>query len=250
MDLTAFPKALRITAVLAALVLLAWAGVALAMALCSGFSEASLLAGVKAVPKLAADLFAPKEDSFRGLPNIAATSVLRRGFGHGVSASDGRMLYDLLVKRGYRRVLDVGTARGYAALWFGMAMRETGGKVITIEIDPAVAQRARENIRQAGLEDVIESRINDALIEVPATRGDFDFVFLDLGGPHHRELLDLLYPRLTRGGAIVSHNAYLLRFTGDDYLATVCNKADMETRILPTLSGGIAVSVKRSSSAP
>jgi predicted O-methyltransferase YrrM len=48
-------------------------------------------------------------------------------------------------------VLDVGTARGYAAVWFGLAARTTGGRVVTIEIDPQVAAEARENIRRAGL---------------------------------------------------------------------------------------------------
>jgi predicted O-methyltransferase YrrM len=141
----------------------------------------------------------------------------------------------------------VGTAQGYSALWLGMAVRVTGGKVITIEIDPALARQARENIRCSGLQDVIESKTNDALLEIPAISGEFDFVFLDLGGAHHKQLLDILYPRLAEGGAIVSHNAYALRFTGDGYMTALDHNANLSTMIVPTISGGIAVSVKKSS---
>jgi predicted O-methyltransferase YrrM len=123
-------------------------------------------------------------------------------------------------------------------------MKATGGKVITVEIDPATAHQAREKFRAAQVEDVIESRINDAVREVPATRGSFDFVFLDLGGAHQEELFDLLYPRLASGGALVSHNAFGLRYSAAGYLPAVYRKNDMETTIVPTLSGGLAISVK------
>jgi predicted O-methyltransferase YrrM len=228
-----------------ALVLGIWIAVALAVTASLGFSSEGHLAGLKSAPLMAAELLTPDRHSFRLLPDTPATAVLRRDLGQGgISAADGRKLYDLVVRHGYRRVLDVGTGYGYAALWLGMAMTSTGGKVITIEIDPATARLARDHIREAQMDGVIESRIDDALREIPAIPGDFDLVFLDLGGAHHKELFDLLYSRVAPGGTIVSHNAFALRFTAPAYLPAVQRTPDMETRIVPTLSGGLAISVK------
>lgn len=45
----------------------------------------------------------------------------------------------LYVRKGYKRGLDIGTARGYSSMWLGLAMRKTGGRLITIEVDPETA---------------------------------------------------------------------------------------------------------------
>ncbi len=132
------------------------------------------------------------EKNFAGLEDSRALPVLKRVLGQGVSPSDGRMFHDLIVERGYHRALDIGTAEGYAALWLGLAMKKNGGRVITVEIEPETADKARENIRQAGLEAVVDSRINDALSEIPALKGDFDLVFMDTGAPLNKKLFDLL----------------------------------------------------------
>ena len=94
------------------------------------------------------------EKNFAGLEDSRALPVLKRVIGQGVSPADGRMFHDLIVERGYHRALDIGTAEGYAALWLGLAMKRNGGQVITVEIEPETADRARANIRQAGLEGV------------------------------------------------------------------------------------------------
>jgi predicted O-methyltransferase YrrM len=196
----------------------------------------SLLAGPSAPVALCREALASSDTAFHGLPTGPALSVLHERFGYGVTASDGRKLYDLIASRGYRRALEVGTARGYSAIWLGLAMRATGGTVVTLEIDPATAATARENIRRAGLDFLVTVRVNDALREIPELEGEFDLVFLDLGGPHQQQLVDLAAKRLSRGGAIVSHNAWFVRFTPPP---------DFDTVVLPTLSGGIAVSTRR-----
>jgi predicted O-methyltransferase YrrM len=142
-------------------------------------------------------------------------------------------------------VLDVGTARGYAAIWFGLAVRRTGGHVVTIEIDPQVAAEARENIRRAGLADVVESRVSDALVEIPSLRGDFDFVFIDLGAPLNKRVLDLVYDRVPPGGLVVAHNAFGLGLSQPDFRKAVHHDPRLETTIFPTLSGGLSVTTRK-----
>jgi hypothetical protein len=79
------------------------------------------------------------EARFRGIEDAKALAVLKSMTGQGVTPEDGRALYDLVVRKGYKRGLDIGTARGYSSMWLGLAMRQTGGRLITIEIDPETA---------------------------------------------------------------------------------------------------------------
>src|SRR5204862_1015409 len=68
-----------------------------------------------------------------------------------VSEEDGRFLRVMIVSSGAKRALEIGSADGYSAIWIGLGLRETGGRLTTIEYDPARARRAAANIRRAGL---------------------------------------------------------------------------------------------------
>jgi predicted O-methyltransferase YrrM len=185
------------------------------------------------------------EKNFAGLDEPRAVAVLKRVIGQGVSPADGRMLYDLIAERGYKRALDVGTAEGYAALWLGLGVRKNGGRAITIEIDPETADQARANFKEAGMDRLIDSRINDALAEIPALKGDFDFVFMDTGAPLNARLFALLQSRIAPGGAILAHNAASLRSEQPDFLKAIQGDPSLETKIVPTARGGILVAIKK-----
>src|SRR5262252_2466804 len=72
-----------------------------------------------------------------------------------VSEEDGRFLRVMITSSGAKRVLEIGGAYGYSAIWMGLALRETGGKLTTIEYDPARAKSAAEHVRAAGLADIV-----------------------------------------------------------------------------------------------
>jgi len=155
-------------------------------------------------------------------------------------------LYDAILAGNYRRVLDLGTARGYSALWFALATRQTRGSVITIEIDPELASAARANFERAGLGNLVLSYTNDALVQVPLIEGEFDFVFLDVGVPGiNKKLLDLVRPRLAPGGMIAAHNACAFSVVQPEFLYAIKADPQLSTRLIVTLSGGISLS-KRS----
>jgi len=186
---------------------------------------------------------------FAGLKDGQAVPVLKEAFGR-VSPSDGRLLYDLIREKRYGRGLEVGTASGYCSAWFGLAMKENGGALTTIEIDPEVADVARENLRRAGLSGVVDLRVNDALLEIPVLFGDFDFVFLDPGVPLNKKLLDLVYRKVKPGGAIVAHDAENFRAEQPDFLKAIETDPKLVTRIVPTASGGLSISLKQPDSSP
>ena len=153
----------------------------------------------------------------------AAIAVLKGMPGGGVSPSDGRLLYDLVVNQGYRRALDIGTAQGYSSIWLAEAMQRTGGTVTTIEIDRQIALDAQVNFRRAGVARLIDPRTGDALAVIPSLRGDFDFVFMDVGASINRQLLDLLHDRIKPGGAITAHNANWFWLQQFDFLMKIRN---------------------------
>lgn len=163
----------------------------------------------------------PRPDPYAGLAPSPALEVIRRmGQGQGVTPAEGRLLHDEVLAHGYRRGVDVGTAHGYAALWLGLALKRTDGRLTTIEIDPDTARVAAANLREAGLANV-ELRVDDALLEIPRLEGEIDFAFLDPGVAINHRLLELVSPRLRPGGAVFAHNANLFRWTQPDFFAAI-----------------------------
>jgi predicted O-methyltransferase YrrM len=93
--------------------------------------------------------------------------------------SDGKILYDLILKNRYTKAMDIGTSTGLSAIWMAWALSKTGGKLITIEIDEGRHKRALANFKEAGLSEYIDARLADAHDLVKELEGPFDFVFSD-----------------------------------------------------------------------
>lgn len=164
---------------------------------------------------------------------------------HNFTAEDGRILYDIVAKNGYRRGLEIGTAEGNSALWMGMAFRENGGRLVTIDRNAERTKVAVENFKQAGLANVIDCRTADAFVEIPKVEGTFDFVFMDTGAPIHKKLLDLVYERLAPGAVVVSHNANTLERADPAFWKATHEDPKLETKVTRTPGGGILVAKKK-----
>jgi caffeoyl-CoA O-methyltransferase len=117
-----------------------------------------------------------------------------------VSEEDGRFMRVLVASHGVKRALEIGGANGYSAIWIGLGLRETGGHLTTIEFDEGRAKSAADNIRRAGLTDVVTVVNGDAFKEIPKIAGTFDFVFLDAWKPDYKRFFDLVFPRVVPRG--------------------------------------------------
>jgi predicted O-methyltransferase YrrM len=192
---------------------------------------------------------AAPDDPFRGIENERLLPMLRHlPYEHGglnVPARDGRFLHDLIVEKGYKRGLEIGTSNGYSGLWLGLAFRRTGGRLITIEVEPKRAEEARRNFEKAGLGDVIDARLNDAFEEIPRLDGTFDFVFIDAWKEDYKKFLDLVLPRVASGGAVTGHNVISHASGMRDFLDAIRAHPDLESAIHGTSSAGISVSIKK-----
>lgn len=162
-----------------------------------------------------------------------------------VSEEDGRFLRLMIAASGARRVLEIGGASGYSAIWMGIGLRETGGRLVTIEYDADRAKELAENIRQAGLSDVVQVIPGDAFEQIPALDGTFDFVFLDAWKKDYQRFFDLVYPRLETGGVFIAHNVVNKRDEMLDFLDTIHSHPSMWTTIVAPSDEGMSVSLKR-----
>ena len=162
-----------------------------------------------------------------------------------VSEEDGRFLRFLVVSSRAKRVVEIGGANGYSAIWIGLGLRETGGRLVTIEYDPARAKDADANIRAAGLSDVVQVVPGDAFKAIPALPGTFDFVFLDAWKKDYQRFFDLVFPRLDNGGLFVAHNVVNKASEMGDFLATLRTHPGLRSAIVSPSGEGISVSVKR-----
>ena len=142
-------------------------------------------------------------------------------------------------------MLEIGAANGYSAIWLGLGLRETGGRLVTIEFDPGRAADARRNIGEAGLGDIVTVVSGDAFKAIPTVPGTFDFVFLDAWKRDYRRFFDLVFPRLVGGGLFVAHNVVNKASEMEDFLTTVRTRPDLITSIVSPSGEGMSVSRRR-----
>ena len=162
-----------------------------------------------------------------------------------VSEEDGRFLRVMIAATGAKRVLEVGGAYGYSAIWIGLGLRETGGHLTSIEFDPARAKVAAANVRNAGVADIVTVVAGDAFAEVPKLAGPFDLVFVDAWKRDYKRFLDLLLPRLSPRGLFLAHNVVNKESEMRDFLAAIKNDPRLLTTIVAPSGEGISVSYKR-----
>jgi caffeoyl-CoA O-methyltransferase len=162
-----------------------------------------------------------------------------------VSEEDGRFLRVLIATSKAKRALEIGGASGYSAIWMGMGLRETGGQLVTMEYDPKRAKELSANIKRAGLSDIVTVVSGDAFEHLPKTSGSFDFVFLDAWKKDYKRFLDLMLPRLNKGGLFVAHNVVNKRNEMGDFLDAIWKHPSLWTTIVSPSSEGMSVSVKR-----
>jgi caffeoyl-CoA O-methyltransferase len=161
-----------------------------------------------------------------------------------VSEEDGRFLRVLVATRGAKSILEIGAASGYSGIWLGLGARETGGRVVAIEYDPQRAREAVENVRRAGVTDVVRVVHGDAFAEIPKLPGTFDLVFLDAWKPDYKKFFDLVYPRLNAGGVFVAHNVVNKKSEMEPFLRTILTHPSLYTAIVSPSGEGMSISYK------
>lgn len=155
-----------------------------------------------------------------------------------VPQEDGRILRLLTEAVGAKRVVEIGTSNGFSGIWFCLALRTTGGKLTTHDIDEGRASLARENFKRAGVDDMVTLVMGDAHETVTRIKEPIDVLFIDADKEGYLDYLTKLLPLVRPGGLILSHNIEMI---GRDYIDAITKDPNLETLQLQ----GVTVTLKK-----
>ncbi len=143
----------------------------------------------------------------RDNPLMAVLEEQRKGrddIQPSIEPEAGRFLGLLIRLTGAKRVLEIGSGVGYSALWLGEAVRETGGKVTTVDNHARTHKEVVGNIRESGLEEYVESILGDAKEVIPSLSPGWDIIFQDGGKYLYPFLYETTVSLLKKGGLLVA----------------------------------------------
>jgi len=115
-----------------------------------------------------------------------------------------------------KTIIEVGAAIGFSTIWIAKALPDA--VIHTIERKPLMAERARENIKKAGLEDRIILHEGDAINIIP-TLPSADFVFIDAAKGKYKQFFDLIYPLVKTNGIMAFDNILFRGYVADSEIA-------------------------------
>jgi predicted O-methyltransferase YrrM len=161
-----------------------------------------------------------------------------------VPLADARLLRVLAESMGAKNVVELGTSTGYSGLWLSNALRKTGGKLTTFELDPDRAATAREHFKRAGVDNIITLMEGDAHKNLEKVKGPIDLAFVDAEKDGYKQYLEQLLPKMRPGGLILAHN---MRFPtpSPDFIQAATTNPALDTIFLNMDDRGMAVSLKK-----
>jgi predicted O-methyltransferase YrrM len=118
----------------------------------------------------------------------------------------GELLYILARTSAASAILELGTATGYSAIYLSRALDPDHGRLVTMESHPDMAERAKANIRRAGLESLVDVQIGDAVAALQQMEDSFDLIFLDIEKTDYQKILPDCRRLLRKGGLMVADN--------------------------------------------
>ena len=128
---------------------------------------------------------------------------------HDVAPNQGKFLQLLAQIQGARKILEIGTLGGYSTIWFARALQDNG-ILITLESNSKHAEVARNNIKNAGFDRVVQVRCGKALDTLPQLVSEgcapFDLIFIDADKPNNPEYLTWAIKLSRKGTLIIADN--------------------------------------------
>jgi len=161
-----------------------------------------------------------------------------------VPREDGRLLRLLVESLGAKRVVEIGTSNGYSGIWICLALRKTGGHLITHDIDEGRAALARQNFQRAGVESLVTLVMGDAHETVKNLRDPIDVLFIDADKAGYPDYLAKLLPLVRPGGLIIGHNMHRPE-PSPEYVRAITTNPQLDTVFLNMHAAGIAVTLKK-----
>ena len=159
-----------------------------------------------------------------------------------VAPTTGQFLFALVAPQVDCEVLEIGASRGYSTLWLAAGVRNLGGRVLSLENDPAKAAAWRANIADAGLAEWAELIEGDAKQTLPKIEDVFDLVFLDAEKEDYEQLFQAARPKLEPGALVVADNVLSHQDTLGTYVQARKSDRTVESVTVP-LDRGLELTV-------
>ncbi len=193
-------------------------------------------------------LVMPKDDAEKKILDVLGemNKNERRGM-MNVPMADGRILRLLAESTGAKQVVEIGTSNGFSGIWWCLALRKTGGKLTTFEIDATRAGLARKNFKRAGVDELVTLIEGDAHVEAPKLKEQkisIDILFLDADKSGYIDYLNKLLPLVRPGGLIVAHNM-TPRMADPKYVEAITTNPDLETIFINMQASGVGITMKK-----
>ncbi|MBN2476719.1 MAG: class I SAM-dependent methyltransferase [Pirellulales bacterium] len=166
-----------------------------------------------------------------------------RGMGN-ILPEDGRLMRMLTETLGAKQVVEVGTANGYSAMWFALALRSTGGTLTSHEINPTRIALAKDNFKRAEVEDLVTLVEGDAHQTIKKLAGPIDLLLLDAEKEGFTDYLDRLLPLVRTGGLIIAHDSSGQAHMMHDYFQAITSNPSLETAFVDASRWGMCISRK------
>ncbi len=171
-----------------------------------------------------------------------------------VGPAVARILYQLAVISGAKRVFEMGSAIGYSTIWWARAVGE-GGRVIYTDSDRKNADRARRYFERAGVGQRITIRVGDALELLSEEKEPYDIIFNDVDKEDYPRVLRLMLPHLRSGGLFITDNVLWSGRVSQpnpdaktkailEFNRLMYSSKDLFTSILP-IRDGVSICVKK-----
>lgn len=125
-----------------------------------------------------------------------------------IAPETGQFLGFLIQVMGAKRVLEIGTFRGYSTLWMALSLPQEG-RIITCDVDEFAYEIAKPFWNDAGISSKIDFKLGPALETLTLLhhqRQEFDFIFIDADKKNYQEYYELSMSLLKPGGVIAIDN--------------------------------------------
>ncbi len=164
----------------------------------------------------------------------------------------GKFLGLLVRLTGAKRVLEIGSGIGYSALWLAEAVKETGGRLVTVDNHERTHKEVVANIEKAGLSEYVEIVLGEGEDIVPSLDPGWDIVFQDGGKYLYPVLFEDIINLTSKGGLIIADDTLFrvnntvrkrLGLYTDEYNRMVFSDPRLYSVILP-VGHGCTVSYK------
>ena len=135
-----------------------------------------------------------------------ARNVPRAQRARQLASTTGQFLFSFVAPQTDCEVLEIGGSRGYSTIWLAAGVRYLGGRVLSLESDPAKVEAWRANVEEAGLADWAELLPGDAFETLPRIDDVFDVIFLDAEKELYERLFDAARDKLEPGAVVIADN--------------------------------------------